>query len=83
MARIVHEVDDRLAAKTRVVGVGLDRAPTAIRLDPLLDAGVVAFDLDGHPAVAWALPGTAWAMLGGVAVVAAFGALGFALGAWS
>jgi hypothetical protein len=56
------EVDDRLAAKTRVVGVGLDSTPTAIRLDPLLDAGVVAFDLDGSPAVAWALPGTASAL---------------------
>ncbi|MEJ7800284.1 MAG: DUF3179 domain-containing protein [Ilumatobacter sp.] len=56
------EVDDRLAAKTRVVGVGLDTTPTAIRLDPLLDAGVVALDLDGAPAVAWALPGTASAL---------------------
>ena len=52
------DIDGRLAAKTRVVGVGLDSTPTAIRLDPLLDAGVVAFDLDGDPAVAWALPGT-------------------------
>ncbi len=56
------EVDGRLAAMTRVVGVGLDSTPTAIRLDPLLEAGVVAFDLDGAPAVAWALPGTASAL---------------------
>jgi len=56
------EVDDRLAAKTRVLGIGLDTTPTAIRLDPLLEVGVVAFDLDGAPAVAWALPGTASAL---------------------
>ena len=52
------EVDGRFAAKTRVVGIDLDVAPTAIRLDPLLEDGVVAFDLDGVAAVAWALPGT-------------------------
>jgi len=56
------EVDDRLAAKTRIVGVGLDSTPTAIRLDPLLDAGVVAFELDGVAAAAWALPGTTSAL---------------------
>jgi hypothetical protein len=52
------EVDGRYAAKTRVVGIDLGGAPTAIRLDPLLEDGVVAFDLDGVAAVAWALPGT-------------------------
>lgn len=56
------KLDDRLAAKTRVVGVGLDSTPTAIRLDPLLDSGVVVFDLDGAPAVAWVLPGTTSAL---------------------
>jgi hypothetical protein len=56
------EVDGRLAAKTRVVGTGLDTGPTAIRLDALLDQGVVAFDLDGQPTVVWALPGTASAL---------------------
>jgi hypothetical protein len=56
------EVDGRLAAKTRVVGVGLDSAPTAIRLDPLLEVGVVAFELNGVPTVAWALPGTTSAL---------------------
>jgi hypothetical protein len=56
------EVDDRLAAKTRVVGVGLDGTPTAILLDALLEEGVVAFDLDDAPAVAWALPGTVSAL---------------------
>lgn len=58
------EVDDRLAAKTRIVGVGLDGSPTAIRQDLLLETGVIAFDLDGTPAVAWALPGTASALEG-------------------
>ena len=56
------EVDDRLAAKTRVVGVGLESNPTAIRLDPLLEQGVVGFELDGVAAVAWARPGTASAL---------------------
>ncbi|MCD9624251.1 DUF3179 domain-containing protein [Rhabdothermincola salaria] len=56
------ETDGRLAAKTRVVGVGLDAEPTAIRLEPLLDEGVLELELDGEPAVAWALPGTASAL---------------------
>jgi hypothetical protein len=56
------EVDGRLAAKTRVVGVGLDADPTAIRLEPLLERGVVAFDLAGATAVAWARPGTSSAL---------------------
>ena len=47
---------------TSVVGVGLDSTPTVIRLDPLLDTGVVTFDLDGAPVVAWALPGTTSAL---------------------
>jgi hypothetical protein len=56
------DVDGRLAAKERVIGVGRDLDPTAIRLDPLLDEGTIAFDLDGEPVVAWALPGTASAL---------------------
>jgi len=56
------EVDDRLAAKTRVVGLGLDTTPTAIRLDPLVEKGVLAFELDDAPVVAWALPGTSSAL---------------------
>jgi hypothetical protein len=56
------EVDGRLAAKTRVVGVGLDSTPTAIQLEPLLDVGVVMFDLGVMSAVAWALPGTTSAL---------------------
>ena len=35
------EVDGRLTAKERVVGIGLDSQPTAVRLEPLLDRGVV------------------------------------------
>ncbi|CAN5889517.1 DUF3179 domain-containing protein [soil metagenome] len=58
-------VDGRLAAKERIVGIGLDTTPTAIRLDPLLDAGVVTADLDGDPVVAWALPGTTSALEAG------------------
>jgi hypothetical protein len=56
------EVDGRLAAKTRVVGVGLGEQPTAIRLEPLLEQGVVVLEIDGEPATAWALPGTASAL---------------------
>lgn len=52
------ELDGRLPAKERVVGFGLDVAPTAVRLAPLLDEGVVATELDGRPVVVWALPGT-------------------------
>jgi hypothetical protein len=55
-------IDGRLAANTRVVGTGLDATPIAIRLDALLDAGVVPFDVDGEPVGAWALPGTASAL---------------------
>jgi len=56
------EVDGRLLAKTRVVGVGLDTDPTAIELEPLLERGVVAFEQQGSPVVVWALPGTASAL---------------------
>lgn len=58
-------VDGRLAAKERIVGFGLRTTPTAVRLDPLLDAGVLTADLDGEPIVAWALPGTASALEAG------------------
>ena len=43
------QVDGRLTAKERVVGIGLDSQPTAVRLEPLLDSGVVQTDLDGRP----------------------------------
>lgn len=56
------ELDGRLPAKERVVGFGLDVAPTAVRLGPLLERGVVSSELDGRPVVVWALPGTASAL---------------------
>jgi hypothetical protein len=56
------EVDGRMAAKERVVGIGRDIDPTAVRLEPLLDEGVLEFDIDGEPTVAWALPGTTSAL---------------------
>jgi hypothetical protein len=56
------EVDGRLSAKERVVGVGLGVEPTAIRLDPLLERGVVTLEVGGDPVVAWALPGTSSAL---------------------
>jgi len=56
------EVDGRMSAKERVIGVGRDRDPIAVRLERLLDDGVIAFDLEGDPTVAWALPGTASAL---------------------
>lgn len=56
------ELDGRLPAKERVVGFGLDSAPTAVRLAPLLDQGVITSELDGRPVVVWALPGTASAL---------------------
>ncbi len=56
------ETDGRLAARERVVGFGLDTQPTAVRLAPLLDQGVIAAELDGRPVVVWALPGTTSAL---------------------
>ena len=58
------ESDGRLAAKERVVGTGGDTDPTAIRLEPLLANGVIAFEMAGEEAVAWALPGTTSALEG-------------------
>lgn len=58
------EVDGRLAAKERVVGFGLDTEPTAVRLEPLLDDGVVATEVDRRPVTVWAIPGTASALEG-------------------
>ena len=56
------ELDDRLPAKERIVGVGLDDDPTAVRLAPLLDRGVITTDLDGRPVVVWARSGTTSAL---------------------
>jgi len=56
------DLDGRLPAKERVVGFGLDSRPAAVRLDPLLEQGVISTELDGRPVVVWALPGTASAL---------------------
>ncbi|MGI9577797.1 MAG: DUF3179 domain-containing protein [Microthrixaceae bacterium] len=56
------EIDDRLEAKERVVGTGVNTDPTAIVTETLLAEGPLTFDLDGTAVVAWALPGTASAL---------------------
>ncbi|MDZ7734687.1 MAG: DUF3179 domain-containing protein [Acidimicrobiia bacterium] len=56
------EVDDRLAAKTRVVGAGRDDDPVAIVNDELQERGVVSTSIDGRPVTVWSLPGTASAL---------------------
>jgi hypothetical protein len=56
------EIDGRLSVKERLVGTGRDTDPTAILLEPLLEEGVITFELDGEPTLAWALPGTASAL---------------------
>jgi hypothetical protein len=58
------EVDGRLAAKERVVGFGLDTEPTAVRLEPLLDDGVVPAEVAGRPVTVWAVRGTSSALEG-------------------
>ncbi len=60
------EVDGRLAAKERVVGLGLDRDPVAVRLDTLDDAGVLVADVDGTSLTVWHLPGTSSALDSGL-----------------
>lgn len=57
------ELDDRLAAKERVIGTG-DAVgdPVAVPLEVVLDAGVVETEVDGAPVVIWATPGTASAL---------------------
>ena len=56
------EPDDRLAAKERVVGLGLDGEPMAIPQADLAERGVLELQLDGRSAVAWLRPGTATAL---------------------
>jgi hypothetical protein len=53
------EVDGRLAAKERVVGIEIDGEAVAVGLDALADAGVVEVDVAGDTLVVWHLPGTA------------------------
>jgi hypothetical protein len=53
------EVDGRLAAKERVVGIEVDGEAVAVRLDELADAGVIEVDVAGDTLVVWHLSGTA------------------------
>lgn len=55
-------VDDRLAAKERILGIGLDRDPVAVRLDALSKKGVLTIDVDGDPVTVWYLPGMSSAL---------------------
>jgi hypothetical protein len=56
------EVDGRLAAKERVVGLGFDTDPVAVRLDALADEGAVQLEVAGQTIWLWHLPGTASAL---------------------
>ncbi len=56
------EVDGRLAGKERIVGVGLDRDPIAVRLDALSAQGVLVVEVDGERLTMWQLPGTSSAL---------------------
>ena len=60
------EVDGRLAAKERIVGIGLDRDPVGVRLDALSEQGVLVVDVDGTSLTVWHLPGTSSAIDAGV-----------------
>ncbi len=53
------EVDGRLAAKTKVLGIRGETDSIAIVNDALYERHVVAFTLDGRDAVALLIPGTA------------------------
>ena len=56
------EVDGRLAAKERVLGIERAGEAVAVRMGPLLETGVAALDVGGEQLVAWAKPGTASAL---------------------
>ncbi len=56
------EVDGRLAAMERVVALGRDSEPVAVRLDELADGGVINVTVDGEPVTVWHLPGTGSAL---------------------
>ena len=56
------EVDGRLAAMERVVAMGRDTEPVAVRLDQLADAGVIDLSVDGEDITVWHLPGTGSAL---------------------
>ncbi len=56
------EVDGRLAAMERVVALGRDTEPVAVRLDELADVGVIDLTVDGDAITVWHLPGTGSAL---------------------
>jgi hypothetical protein len=56
------EVDGRLAAMERVVGIARDGRAVAVRLDELADRGVMEVDLAGSRVVVWVRPGTVSAL---------------------
>jgi len=56
------EVDGRLAAKERVVGIRGDDDAVAIRTADLFEARVVEIEVGGDPVVVWLEPGTASAL---------------------
>lgn len=58
------EIDVRLPAKERVVGIRTAGDAVAVRHGHLRDAGVVEVDLDGVPLVVWNLPGASSALDG-------------------
>ena len=51
--------DDRLQAKTRVIGVRGETDAVAVSLATLWQNGTVQLDLEGRPIVVWVKPGTA------------------------
>ncbi|HSH22731.1 MAG TPA: DUF3179 domain-containing protein [Acidimicrobiales bacterium] len=55
-------VDDRLAAKTRVLGIGDEEGAVTIVLDELARTGVVPLEVGGRALVAFHRPGTASAL---------------------
>ncbi len=56
------EVDGRLAAKQRVIGIESDGDAVAVRLDRLADDGVRAVEVGGRGLVVWVAAGTASAL---------------------
>ncbi len=56
------KVDDRLAAKTRVIGVRDGDASVAVLHDELVQRRIIDVDLAGRRLVVWAKPGTASAL---------------------
>jgi hypothetical protein len=56
------KVDDRLAAKTRVVGIRHGDTAVAVRHDELMKRQVIDVTLGGRRLVVWAKPGTASAL---------------------